>query len=477
MDIGKMIAEMTADEIITTLRKRNTPLPDANALLRDWLPERHDVMDPQIRKDKRVITKEEVRNADGKIIQSAKYETELVNRISLPIEQDQVNIHTAFTVGIEPDLLCEPNSDDEEKLFSTIKLINKKNKIKFQNKKIVRSWLSETEVCEYWYTEEDETFWDKVSAKTKKNFRVKPKRKLKCAIWSPFRGDKLYPIFKNGRTLDVMSREYETIDIDGNKVGNFMTITDTMVYHWVNHNGWKLDLRKTFAHNFSKMPVIYSYRKQGSLCKNIKTIRARLETLLSNYADCIDYNFFPRLVMSGGELDGRPSKENGQMIKIDGEAKVYYLTWNQVPDSVRLELEGLFEKAYSFTGTPRISFENLKGMGQASGVAFKFVFMGTHLEVSNHAEDIEEFLQRRYNFLTTAVGDICVEFEEASKTIDIEPEIIPYMIDNLADKVQTAVNAVGGGIASKKTGVVLAGIVDEASDEVEQIEEEQRNVA
>lgn len=318
---------MSADEVINILRKRNTPLPDANALLNDWLPEKHDVMNREKRKDKKVIVKDEVRDVNGKITQSAQYENESVNRISLPIEQDQVNIHTAFTVGIEPKLNCEANNRDEEQLLSTIKLIGKKNKIKYQNKKVVRSWLSETEVCEYWFTEDDAIFWNKVTAKTGRVFKGKPTRKLKCAIWSPFRGDKLYPRFDSFGGLEVMSREYEVVDNENNRIPNFMTITSTMVYHWVNTNGWVLDKEKTFAHNFSKMPIIYIYRNNGTLCKNIKQIRERLEKLLSNYGDCIDYNFFPRLVLEG-DVTGRPSRENGQMIKIDGNGeggKVYIL--------------------------------------------------------------------------------------------------------------------------------------------------------
>ena len=106
-------------------------------------------------------------------------------------------------------------------------------------------------------------------------------------------------------------------------------------------------------------------------------------------------------------------------------------------------------------------------MGQQSGVAFKFTFMGIHLEVENHAEVIGEFLQRRYNFLVSAVGSINTHYEEASSTIEIEPEIQPYMIDSLSDKIKDAVAAAGGPIASIRTGVVMAGLTDKVDEEVE----------
>ena len=56
--------------------------------------------------------------------------------------------------------------------------------------------------------------------------------------------------------------------------------------------------RTPFAHGFPKLPVLYAYRPE-SYCKKIKTFRVRLEKLLSNYADCIDYHFFPLLKLIG----------------------------------------------------------------------------------------------------------------------------------------------------------------------------------
>ena len=459
MTIQEIFLLESESDKITQLKKRNTEAPDVDALLNDWDADRHDVMNPLIRKDKKVIVVEEVRDIDDKIISPAKYETEKVNRISLPLEQDQVNIHTAFTVGTEPTLECEPKGEEEEELLSVIQRINKKNKIKYHNKRIVRSWLSETEVAEYWYTVEDKLFWN--------GYKGNATRKLKSAIWSPFRGDKLYPLFDNHGSLIAFSREYEKIT-DAGKIKCFMAITETDVFMWELDQDWKLT--NTFKHLFKKIPIVYA-RKERSLCSKIKPIRERLEKLMSNYADCLDYNFFPKLILKG-DIEGRPSKENGDIIKIENEGEVSYLTWTQTPESVKLELESLFEKAYSLTNTPRISFENLSGMGQQSGVAFKFTFMGIHLEVENHAEVIGEFLQRRYNFLVSAVGSINTHYEKASNTIEIEPEIQPYMIDSLSDKIKDAIAATGGPIASIRTGVVMAGLTDKVDEEVKLIEEQ-----
>jgi len=465
--------------IIEQLKKRATPLPSYDKLIADWEPDKHDVMDKEKRPDNVRIKKDKWTDSKG-VEHPAETEPDPVNRIPLPLEQDIVNIHTAFTVGTEPKLNCAPSNDEEKELFTVIQTIGKKNKLKYHNKRVVRSWLSEKEVAEYWYVVKDDSFWKKTLAKIKNAIGLKAKAqyKLKVAIWSPFRGDKLYPLKDEFGDLIAFSREYKVKVDSTTEITYFMAVTDTKVYKWKLDADWqRID---EFSHGFSKIPVIFTDRKE-TLCQKIKKIRERIETLLSNYADCIDYNFFPRLVMEG-EVIGNPTKENGQMIKIDsdgtGGQKVYYLTWNQTPESVKLELENLMEKAYSLTNTPRISFENLKGTGSAlSGVSFRYVFMGMHMAVENHAESLGEYLQRRYNFLISAVGSLNSQYLKASETLDIEPEIVPYMIDDMDSKIKSALDATGQPIASLRTGVVLAGIVDESvvDEEVKKIEEEQKN--
>lgn len=462
---------------VDALRQRETKLPDALELMKDWDPSQHAVMDNKLRKDGVKIIEPEQRDVDGKIIKAAVTEPDPVNRIPMPIEQDIINIHTSFTVGIEPSLTTD-DSDESKDILSIVKKIQNKNKIKYHNKKVVRSWFAETEVCEYWYTVEDEGFWTKIFNFVKKAVSSKSTRKLKVALWSPFRGDKLYPKFDESGDLVAMSRGYKVKTDDKTDIEYFMTVTDKMVYKWINEGQWRLIER--FEHKFSKMPIVYMSRS-GSFCEKIKPLRERLETLLSNFADCIDYNFFPKLVMEG-ELEGTPSKGNGQMIKmspsITGKASVYYLVWNQTPESVKMELDFLSERIYSLTNTPRISFENLKGMGSSfSGVSFRYTFMGAHMEVENHAEEVGLYLQRRVNFLVSAIGDMNTSYSKSSKETDVEVDIVPYMIDNVADKIKAAVDATGGPIASVKTGVILAGLTDDIDAEVKEIEADQTKKA
>lgn len=470
MKIEDILNLPSIEDAISCLQRRSTAAPNTDRLLKDWDPMRHDIcVNRELFPDGKKLRKAAWTDDNGKE-HAAEFDPDPRNRIPLPIEQDQVNIHTAFTVGNEPKLVCDPSSDAEAELFKIIQRIDHSNKTKYLNKKIVRSWLSECEVAEYWYVVEDKGFWVKMLSKLKAKVGAKANtsHRLKSTVWSPFRGDTLYPLFDEHGDMIAFSRGYSTRDDRNNLVDKFMTITSTHVHTWVRNGGWEVDANNTFRHNFPKIPVIYSYRARA-LCENIRPIRERLEKLTSNYADCIDYNFYPRLVAEGN-IEGLPTKENGDMVQISQNGKLYYLTWNQTPESAKFEFDSLIEKCYTMTSTPRLSVEALKGIGQVpSGTAFKFVFMGTLMEVGNHEEVVGEHLQRRYNFLVSAVGSLCPYYSKAAETIEIEPRIVPFTIENLSENVATAVSALTGGVASEKTAVVLAGIVDDVQSELDEI--------
>ena len=155
-------------------------------------------------------------------------------------------------------------------------------------------------------------------------------------------------------------------------------------------------------------------------------------------------------------------------------ANAQYLTWNQVPETVKFEVETLLSQIYGLTNTPRISFDSLKGTGNAvSGVAFDYVFMSTHLNVENLNETVGEFMQRRVNFLVSAIGSLNSNLEEASETIDVDVLMQPYRLENLLEKIDTALKAKNGEMWSQETAIAFVGNVDSVVDEVERIKEEQ----
>ncbi len=485
MTLQEILELEDIEQKITYLKKgRRTDMPKTDENLADWSPDRHEIMDESKYKKIKVLVKMEETKFDpesGKTTKiPAQYEYKEPNRISLPIEQDIVNIHTAFTVGTEPTLKCETEDDDERSVFEAVKQIFKKNKLKYQNRKIVRSWLSEQEVAEYWYVVPDDGFWAKLKRKIASIFGKKtPKYRIKSQIWSPFRGDTLYPFFDESGGMVAFSREYKKTDLDGNKRTAFMTVTKDRVYQWEFDKEWSENTERSFEHKLPKLPVIYAHRPD-TLCAKIKQLRIRLEKCLSGYADCIDNHFFP-LLMLFGELqpDILSGDTRKRMMQLAGDgANAKYLTWNQSSDPIKVEIETYFNQIYGLTNTPRISFDQLKGTGNAlSGTAFRYVFMAAHMAVQNHAEELGEFFQRRVSLLTYSVGAMNSSLFLASETTDIETELVPFMIDSDREKVETAAAAVSGGVWSTEHGIAYCSNYGELQDELQQIREEQKEKA
>lgn len=106
-------------------------------------------------------------------------------------------------------------------------------------------------------------------------------------------------------------------------------------------------------------------------------------------------------------------------------------------------------------------------------MAFDYVFMSTHLNVENLNETVGEFMQRRVNFLISALGTINTSLEAASETIDVDVQMQPYRLENISDKIDTAIKAKNGEIWSQEHAITFVGNVDSVMDEIEQIKEEQ----
>lgn len=106
-------------------------------------------------------------------------------------------------------------------------------------------------------------------------------------------------------------------------------------------------------------------------------------------------------------------------------------------------------------------------------MTFDYVFMSTHLNVENLNETVGEFMQRRVNFLVSALGSVNSTLEAASETIDVDMQMQPYKLEDIKDKIDTAIKAKDGEIWSQQRAITFVGNVDSVLDEIETIKEEQ----
>lgn len=118
-----------------------------------------------------------------------------------------------------------------------------------------------------------------------------------------------------------------------------------------------------------------------------------------------------------------------------------------------------------------------KGIGAVSGVALKLLFMDAHLKVQDKCEVFDDYLQRRLSVIQAFLAQMNAKdkaFVDACGSLVIEPEIVPFMIEDEAANVNLLLSATGQkAICSRKTAVQQLGWVNDTDAEIEQIETEE----
>lgn len=480
MEINEILQQETNEKIISALKAgRNNPEPNPEIAARQLDPEQHQIMDPRTRPDKWVKTDfvdfmdsegvlRSITVNDGEGNRQA-YKKEPVARIALAIQKLIVKRAVAFTFGNPVTLSAEPKEETREQdVLDAVKRVLFDTKSRNLNRKVAREIYSYTEAAELWHTVE----------RRHSDYGFPAKHKLRATILSPAKGDKLFPYFDGTGDMIAFSREYSTTDRDRAKTHYFDTYTADHLLRWVKKQGgtWQLAEGYPKRNAIGKIPVIYG-SQQFIEWEDIQNNIERLEKLLSNFADTNDYHAAPKIFTTGTILGWAKKGESGAIIEGDEGATAQYLSWAQAPEAVKLEIETLLRMIYTITQTPDISFDSIKGLGVISGVALKLLFMDAHLKVQDKMEIFDDYLQRRMAVIQAFLAQMNSRdeaFAAACESLTIEPEIVPFMIDDEQAKVNLLMSATGQkAIVSRKTAVQQLGWVNDTEAELEQIEAEE----
>ncbi len=497
MDIKTLLTSDEPTTVIAELKNgRGTSEPEIAKFETQLDPTRHDVCDPVKRPDKKV--KVDKPEESGTIITVTSggaseevYRTEKVARVALAIQKLIVNRAVAFTFGNPVGLNAAPEKDSpEEAVLKAVKRVLFGTKSRTLNRRVAREIYSSTEAAELWYpvpVEKTKT-GDTVVAKVKdalnnlvgnkyhERYGFKSAYKLRVAIFSPLKGDKLYPYFDESGDMAAFSREFYIKDNNGVKFTYFETYTAEAHYMWrAANSAWEVVEGYPKKNAIGKIPVIYGRQLQVEW-EDVQGLIDRLEKLLSNFADTNDYHASPKIFTTGTILGFAKKGEAGGIIEGEEGSDAKYLAWQNAPESVKLEIETLLRMIYTITQTPDISFDAVKGIGAVSGVALKLLFMDAHLKVQDKMEIFDDYLQRRLSVIQAFLSVMNTKdtgFSKACQSLTIEPEIVPYMIEDDRAKVDLLLAASGQKpLISQKTGVQQLGYVENVEAEYDLIQEE-----
>lgn len=384
-----------------------------------------------------------------------------VARIPQSYQKLIVNRAVAFLVGNPINLISQPKDRLQKDLLSIIQKVWSDNKLDYLTRTTCRFQMSETEVAEIWYIETTSPdYWIGTSMQGK-NLR------LRVQILANSLGDFLYPVFDRFGDMIAFGRGYFVM-IDEMQVEHFDVYTSNNIYYGTFLDGqWEIE---PVTHTLGKLPVIY-YSQPTSEWYDVQRMIQRKEVLGSNHADTNDYNGSPIIAAYGKVLGFSAKGESGKVLELEKGSDIKILSWDSLPESLKMERDDLNASIMKMSDTPDISFETMKGLGTFSGIALKMLFLGAHMKASNHEELFGQSIQRRINLIKFALTRMSVSFKPGLN-LDIKPEFKYYLPKDNKEEVDILVAAVGAGILSVETAIELNPLIKDAMVEKARVKAE-----
>ena len=466
MDIFKTIKSLDVKEI-KKIFKRPTFAVDQAEAIAQYKVSGHDIFDTTKRPVKIIKKGTGELNADG----SEKTTSATVEpaRIGMSFQQLIVDRRVGFmlTIPVTTKPVFNTESEKEKALVKLVDRIQNDNKMDYLNKEIAERMMSEMECAEVWYFIE--------------TGEAKPKFTIRCNIWSPDKGDILYPLFDVTGDMIAFAREYKLKENDKD-IEHFDIYMPDFEYKYVNRdNVWQLDILtdkigKAIPNpipNLVKKIMIIYHSQFYPEWHNVQSQISRYETSKSNHADMNDYFGSPILAVEG-EVRGFAQKgEQGKIMELMEGSKAAYLALNSEPQSIKMEQDCLKEDIYTLSQTPDISFKAMSGMGTIAQFTMKVFFMDAHMAVSKKERIFGIGLQRRLNLIKAAIGTVIdTSLAKEANTVQLSPIITPYLPQNTTEDIENLTVARTGGILSTETAIEQNPLVENSEIELKRMKDD-----
>lgn len=435
----------SVDTLIAVVKKLK-PALDFDKIAKQYGVSDHLIFNVTLRKDKQIL------DDNGGLI-----DTKKVARLGLPLQQKIVKTAAAFLCGKPIKLTASPKDKSEAGFLQIIQRVWDDNKLDYKSKRIAKHLFSETEVAELWYNPEaEEAYWQDTA--------MKASYKLRMRILANSLGDTLYPVFDDAGDMAAFGRGFTLISDTDEKVECMDIYTPSKIIRASKASGSWTSTEE--VNTIGKIPIIY-YKQPMVEWADVQPMIERMETKLSNHSDTNDYFDSPVLFIEGDPQDMPDKEEMGKMIKGERGSKAYYVTWDNAPESTKMEIENLWRFIHNCTDTPDISFEAMKSLGNApSGYAIELMFLAAHLKAADKEENFGESVQRRINYIKTWLG-VMDKSQAKFLYMPVKPKFEYFLPENITEKVDLLNASVAGGIMSTETAIRSNPLVDDPDNELE----------
>lgn len=451
--VEKLSVQLTDDKAIDVAKKQ----------IDHW---QHDVHNRAIRKDKTTVEIEDELDTNGEPTGGKKSKpiTTYVNRLSYPFQELITELHTEFALGNNIKLSVKGDSAKKDDISGSMEAIYDRLKIDAFNKDMMRKLLSCFEVAEYIYTTEGQPH-------EKYGFRTPVK--MGFQLFSPLKGDKLYPLFDRYGNMVAFSRGF-TLKEDDKDVEHLETWTETNYFFFTKVDaGWMKEVKEN---PLGKIPIVYS-RMDKTVWDGVQTQIDRYEKFSSNFADMNDRHAWPILVGKGVI-----SSRIGDFVQIDdnGESQgdMKYVESNQAAERIKLEFEKLNNEIFGLTQSVNLTLENVRGIGNmASGAALNVLLFNPHLKVKKHAEILDPHFARRHSILLTYLSMMNTSWAADIEKVEVTTKITPLMPNMMLELIQGISQSITNQTMSVATGTKLNPLIEDATQELEELAKQKEDTA
>lgn len=448
MDIREITAtERDAKSVISDLKYKTIVVRPWAELEKEYNPKKHPVKTDKSYKDK--VTK-------GGI--------EKVTRITLGWQKLAVKRISELMYAIPVLRKYKPENEQEQKVAKIMEAIFNKNRIDSLNIDRAKLLFASCEMVTLWYSQEAEAIYA----------GEKSPLKLRCKTFSPKDGSMIYPLFDEYDDLIALSIEYTR-----NEGKEHATYFDT--YTAEEHIRWRTaggkteeELRETIE--LGKITGVYIHRDepiwedQSDNVYEAEWTRSRNGNYIRKNARPNWVVFSDKKVQHGKEDKSDNSARN--VLQYGKDDKAGYVTWAQATDSIKYHIDEIRREFFMQLQLPDMSMENMKATPM-SGEARKMMFIDAQLKVVDESGAWLDFFHREINVVRAFMKKMYPSLAAAIESLQVEVFITPYQIRDESERIANLSDATGGKpIMSQRTAIQNLGSVEDADEELAQIQKE-----
>lgn len=278
-----------------------------------------------------------------------------------------------------------------------------------------------------------------------------------------------------GRLIDF-ARGYCLQEVGG-EIQYYVDIyTKKILYHCKRSTmGWDVEEEVNIT---GKLPLILF--EQEPECAGVEPMINQKEWTISRTADVNDRFSDPALVADASIINSLP--EQGETSKLfilkangDGSKRpeIKYLTWDNAPDSKKLESDELDEKILRFSFTTKIDFDATKGLSQISAKALKQLMLLADIKASKHKERYDEYADRIASLVTTIIGNVLdISLKGECSRLVIEHEFQEPSGEDVEAAINNLVKMYNAGRMSLETLIEKNPLIEDSEAEKARIAKE-----